>query len=61
MYTKISTNMTQLQEYIADNRVLLEGVDILLIEQIFEAGRIAERSNVLELISNGTLTVTPDH
>lgn len=49
----------QIQEYINDNRDLLEGVPDSIVEQIFNAGLVYERNNTLDLIANGTLTVHP--
>ena len=45
----------EVQEYITDNTLLLDGVDPLIIEQIFQAGRLDERNNTLDLIARGVL------
>jgi len=41
------------QELLAENKI-----PDIIAERIFEAGRLAERNNVLELILSGALTVT---
>ena len=45
--------------WFAENHKLLQeaGVQKVLAERIYEAGRLEERESILELISDGVLTV----
>lgn len=48
---------SQFKEFVKDNPALIEDLPITTVEQIFEAGRLSERENVLDLISRGILTI----
>lgn len=50
---------TTFNTWIKDHEDLVEEVGILKVEIIYQAGRLAERESVLEMIASGILTHTP--